>query len=121
MTEIALEVVHRRKCVCFVRAMSDEHDLIQHIGIASVQFKQQSARGTDMKTDLAIHRRITCYMMVDDAGVNQVIAILFHKLLQRTQTETAGSVRIDGEPLFGNLRLKVHMRRGSKGDILRTG
>ena len=74
-----------------------------------------------MKSDFAIDGCISLNVMVNDTFVNQAIAIILHKLLQRTESEATGGVRIDSEPFAGNLRLEVHVRRGSEGDILSSG
>ena len=101
--------------------MGYEHGLIEHVGIATVYLHEQSVRGTDMKTEFGIDGGISRDMMVDDTGVYQAIAVGLHILLQRTKTETAENVRIYGEPFSGDLRLEVHVRRGSKRDIIRAG
>ena len=63
------------------RRMGDEYGLVQHIGIASVELEQQSSRGTDMESDFGIDGRIGLDVVLDDAGVDEAIAILLHILL----------------------------------------
>ena len=91
---------------------------MHHIGIATVDLKQQIAVRTDTETQFGINGRIRRSMRLDDTGMNQPIPVFLHVFLQRTESVTTLHIRIEREPVLGDLCLQEQMRRRTKRDIL---
>lgn len=100
---------------------SDGGEAVLLVGIAAIDVDEQITIGADMEAELCIDRGVSAYMVGSDTRVDLPIWHTRHIVLQRPHGQRALRRTVEGEPFFGDLCLKLDLRRGGKGNIIQIG
>ena len=97
---------------------SDSRKAVLLISISAVDVDEQITIGADMEAELCIDRGVSTDMVGGDTRVDLPIRHTRHIVLECSRCQAALCHAVEGEPFFGNLCLKLDLRRRGKGNII---
>ena len=118
--EVTRAVKHARSAR-EIGCRGDEGNLIDFVGVASIDIDEQVAVGLDMEANCSVHGYVSRRMVRGNTVRQGAVGHAFHIGLVDTRAQFAAEVAIDGKPFLGDLPLKLYVWRWGKGDILITG